>query len=492
MWRTGRLVRRRAAPRPGNGGRAPPSRLAGYARVLYSPPRRSAIVDGIQLIPETLIPRLLAAVWLLVLVRILWPGGVEAVWVEAPAAAALALLYSLCFPLLRWQTRILVLPLGVGAALIAVALDDWGPVWRGFVDGTTLAAFFVTLVILRTTAERRPETNRARRRMETLEPRQRIGATLFGANIMGAVLIVGAHAVLAPVHDPNAPEAQRERIAAIALRGMGLAGFWSPFWVAMALCFQYLPDVPLWSVMMLGFGLAAAALFLAHVMTGARPGDTGAALRALQPVMPPVALATAVVVALASFTALRPIEALLLGIPALAVAAQIRPGPRFLKYTLKQIVRRSYERTVSVFDETAVVAYAMMFGSTLASGLDALDPVLLSDGEALPAAAVIAVVIVLPAALALVGIHQIATIAALLALFIEIPTDVADLILFQAALISWSLSSMIGLSAISTVTAASFFKVRVRRLAYGPSLSYCATVAALGIVVLTLLNAVLA
>ena len=72
------------------------------------------------------------------------------------------------------------------------------------------------------------------------------------------------------------------------------------------------------------------------------------------------------------------------------------------------------------------------------------------------------------------------------------PTGVADLILFQGALVSWSIASMIGLSAISTVAAAAFFHVRLERVAFGANLAFGAVLAVLGTAVLSLLNAVLA
>ena len=99
--------------------------------------------------------------------------------------------------------------------------------------------------------------------------------------------------------------------------------------------------------------------------------------------------------------------------------------------------------------------------------------------------------IAVPATLALVGIHQIVTITVLLVLFIRVPTGVADLILFQCGLISWSIASMIGLSAISTVAAASFFHVRVERVAFGANLTFGAAIAVLGTAIMSLLNAAL-
>ena len=320
--------------------------------------------------PAAPVAPLFAVVWFLVLIRILWRDA--PVDDAATLALALALLLGIGFARVRRQTLALAAALALTALGFAAALDDWWALWGGLNDATIFAAFFVTLVVLRTTAERRPETARTRHLMALLDPRQRTTATLYGANVMGSVLVVGAHAILAPVHDRNAPEPERRRVAIVALRGMGLAGFWSPFWVAMALGLQHLPEVPLWSVMALGLALAVPGLVLGQVMAGAFQGGTRTALAALLPVVPPVAVAAATVVGLASFTPLRPLEALLLGIPAVCVAAQLPFG----RGAVGEIVRVSYDRTPSVLGEMVIVTCAFVLGRVLVGGLGVLDPAL--------------------------------------------------------------------------------------------------------------------
>lgn len=452
-----------------------------FARHLWN----AAIVsDASRPGPEIPIAPLIVAIWFLVLLRILWR--------EAPVddVAALALAALFCIGLIRLRRRALVL----GAALtlaafgLAASFGAWRALWAGLGEATIFAAFFITLVVLRSTADRRPETLRTRDLMALLAPRQRLTATLFGANVMGAVLVVGAHAILAPVHDRNAPERERERIAIIALRGMGLAGLWSPFWVAMAVSFQYLPDVPLWSVMALGLSLAAGGLALGQIMAGASHRGMRAALGALLPVVPPVAIAAGSVVALTSFTPLRPLEALLIGIPVLAAAAQLPRGPR----ALWDLASASYARSPSVLGEMTIVTCAFVLGRVLVSGLGVLDPAPWLGQGIVPPPAIVAAVIVVPALLALIGIHQIVTITVLLALLTRAPTGVADLVLFQCALIAWSIASMIGLTAISTVAAASFFRVRLERVAFGANLGFGAAFAVLATAILSLLNTVLA
>ncbi|MDE0334568.1 MAG: hypothetical protein OXI64_06380, partial [Defluviicoccus sp.] len=149
-------------------------------------------------------------------------------------------------------------------------------------------------------------------------------------------------------------------------------------------------------------------------------------------------------------------------------------------------------RTPSVLGELVIVTCAFVLGRVLVGALGGLDPALWPGPGTLPAPAIVAIVIVVPAALALAGIHQIVTITVFLVLFSQVPTGVADLILFQSALVSWSIASMIGLSAISTVAAASFFNVRLERVAFGANLTFGAAIAVLVTAILSILNAALA
>ena len=138
-----------------------------------------------------------------------------------------------------------------------------------------------------------------------------------------------------------------------------------------------------------------------------------------------------------------------------------------------------------------IVTCAFVLGRVLVSGLGAVDSSAWLDLATLPAPAIVAAVIAIPPALALIGIHQIVSITVLLVLFTQAPTGVADLVLFESALVAWSISSMVGLSAISTVAAASFFRVRLERVAFGANLVYGAAIGVLGTAALSLLNAML-
>ena len=110
-------------------------------------------------------------------------------------------------------------------------------------------------------------------------------------------------------------------------------------------------------------------------------------------------------------------------------------------------------------------------------------------GLDLPAMAVIGIMIGTVTLGALVGIHQIVLVTFLLTVFSDLPVPVADVILIESALVAWSCSSMIGLSAIMVATVTTLFHVPPEKIILGPNLKFAAGFATASILVLTGVNA---
>ena len=91
-----------------------------------------------------------------------------------------------------------------------------------------------------------------------------------------------------------------------------------------------------------------------------------------------------------------------------------RAAPSRTRRRAGEVVRVSYDRTPAVLGELVIVTCAFVLGRVLVGGLDVLDPGLWPEPGTVPAPAVVAFTIVVPAALALFGIHQIVTITVLL------------------------------------------------------------------------------
>ena len=69
----------------------------------------------------------------------------------------------------------------------------------------------------------------ARNLFQSLSADQKSGAFLIGGHLVGALLVVGAMAVLAPIQARDATDQGHRAAAEASLRGMCLAPLWSPF-----------------------------------------------------------------------------------------------------------------------------------------------------------------------------------------------------------------------------------------------------------------------
>ena len=254
---------------------------------------------------------LLALLWLAALVRIFWPDPGMA----AASGGILTVYIAVVFTRVRRQMQILFGVLGALAVILAVWLDGWGALWQGVEKSVIFAAFFGTLTLLRATAD------------------QRLGA------------------------------------AEACQRGMCLACLWSPFWIAMAMSYEHLPQVPLWQVLVLGLSLNALGLVTAQLMYTRDVGmaGLGRALAAFLPVVPPVALAAAVVLALKALTPFGTLQCLVLGVPVLCLAALAVQG----RERLWIAVRQSATGIGAVRAEISLLTAAMALGQVLVVALEA-------------------------------------------------------------------------------------------------------------------------
>lgn len=433
-------------------------------------------------IPETLF----VLIWLLALSRIAWPGVVP-VW----GGASLMIAYGV-FVVggLRRQTMVLCAVLAALAVPLAIAFNAWDAALRA-VDGATIfPAFFGTIIVLRATADRRPETANARRMFDRLNEGQRSGAFLVASHLAGSILVVGVMAVLAPILGPDATDAQRRRGAEVCQRGMCLAPLWSPFWIAMAVAYQHLPAVPLWQVMALGLPMAAAGLMLSHMMFARGVGIAGLwrAVTTLGPIVPPVALCAAVITGLTSFTTLTTLQSVAVAIPLLCAGALLSQGRRILTGA----VGGTWRGVASVADEVVLMTIALTLGRVLEQVLAATGATEWIGGLALPPASLIALTVVVMTLTSLVGIHQVVSMTVMLVVLVPLRSGVADLVLMESALLGWGFASMVGISAVSVAMAGSMFQVPPERLVIGPNLKFVATYGVAAIVVLALVNTAMA
>ena len=424
----------------------------------------------------------LFAIWAIELAGLVWsPPEMRT------ASGILMIAYlTLSLPRLRRGTIVLCLPLAVGAAALATWYGQWGAIFRGFAGGAVFVAFFGSIVLLRAIADRRPEIARARTLFTGLRREETNGAFLVGAHLIGAVLVVGVMALLAPILGRDADDATRRRAAEVSQRGMCLAPLWSPFWVAAAFAAQQIHGVPAWQIMGVGAALAAVGLVVAHVMyaRGVGLGDLWRAIRGFAPIVPIVLLCAAAIAVLSSVAGLSTLKALIATIPALAVLVCVFEGRRYARV----LAAETWRGGGRIADEVSVVTVAMVLGRVLEHAIHEAGLGSAIGALGLPPWAVIAAVVATITIAALVGIHQIVSLLVVFVVFAPLDTGVADVILMEAGLVGWGFASMVGVTAVSTATASAMFRVPRGQLIFGPNLAFVAVFGALSVVLLSVAN----
>lgn len=425
---------------------------------------------------------LIAVLWPLVIVSLAFPSET----LKTVMSALLAVYVALSLVWARWQVKVLCGALGLLSFGLAATFAAWDGFLGGLGRALIIAAFMPAIVLLRATAEQRREITAARRVFAGLDDRARDRSVLVGAHLIGSVLIIGIFALLAPILGRGGDEAARRRTIGVALRGICTAVLWSPFFVGMGLANEYLPGVELAAIMPMGLGFAALALIISHLMFD-RAGGVLGLLRAIGgfvPVLPAVAVAAGIVIALTAFTALTTLQALVVGMPALCIAVLASMG----REPAASAFRASREGLGNVGNEIAIVALAMMLGSVVESAIGQGAASQWLAGIDLAPPAWIALAVFAVTAGGLVGLHPIVTVTVMLALFRTLPTGLADVVLMQTALFGWSFGTMVSVSAISIATASAMFDVPPERLVRGENLLFVVVFGTLSVFILSVVN----
>ena len=425
---------------------------------------------------------ILFILWANELIRLVWSPPM----LQAASGWLMIVFVVLSLPRIRRSTVYLCVPLAVLTAGLALHFDQAASVMRGFQDAAVFMAFFGSIVLLRSLAERRPEISRARDLFTSLRTEQINGAFLVGAHVIGSILVVGVMAILAPILKHDADAVTRRRAAEVSQRGMCLAPLWSPFWIATAFATQQLPGVPAWEIMSLGLAMAAIGMVLAHIMYARDVGlsDLWRALLGFTPIVPTIALCAALITGLSAVAGLSTLKALVATIPFLAVVTLIATSMT----TLRGVATETWRRSSRVSDEIVVVTAALVLGRVLQVAIGEIGIDETVAALTIPTWGVIASVIFIMTLASLVGIHQLVSMLVVLVIFVPLDTGVNDTILMEAALIGWAFASMIGLTAVSTATASAMFGVPRIQLIFGPNLAFAAVFGALSILLLSLVN----
>ncbi len=425
---------------------------------------------------------ILFVLWANELIQFVWSPPV----LQTAAGWLMIVFVVLSLPRIRRGTVYLCVPLAVLTAGLTLNFDQAAGVMRGFQDAAVFMAFFGSIVLLRTLADRRPEISRARDLFTSLRTEQINGAFLVGAHVIGSILVIGVMAILAPVLKHDADALIRRRAAEVSQRGMCLAPLWSPFWIASAFATQQLPGVPAWEIMSLGLAMAAIGMVLAHIMYARDVGlsDLWRALLGFAPIVPTVALCAALITGLSAVAGLSTLKALIATIPFLAVLTLTAASMA----TLRAVTTETWRGSSRISDEIIVVTAALVLGRVSQVAIGEIGIGETVAALTIPTWGVIASVIFIVTLASLVGIHQLVSMIVVLVIVVPLDTGVNDTILMEAALIGWAFASMIGLTAVSTATASAMFGVPRIQLIFGPNLAFAAVFGALSVLLLSLVN----
>ena len=444
------------------------------------------VETGPSVLPRLYPTVLIASLWLIVLIGFALPLDVLR-WL---ATAGLAVLVVLALIAGRWQIRLVSSILGLCIVALCVAFGGWSTVPHGVARATIFVPFLATIVLLRASAEQRPEIAAAREMFTSLDRSRRGGGILVGAHILGSVLMVGVFALLAPILGEAVPEVERRQVALAAMRGMCLAALWSPFFVAMGFTNSYLPAVELWQIMPVGLLLAATGILTAYLMfdRGGGLASLRRVLHSLAPVMPPVAVAALTVALLTGLTPLTTIESLIIGMPLLCLPVLAAMGGGRLKAAL----RATRDGLGYLGPELCLMTFAMTLGVVLEAALPETGLLAWLRTLALAPPAVIAVVAGGMTLAAFLTVHPIVSGTVLLVLFTSFPTGVADLVLMESVLVGWALGTMISVSSVSVATSSAMFRTAPEKMVSTGNIGLVVVLVTLSVVILSGLNHLLA
>ena len=443
------------------------------------------VETGPSVFPRPYPTVLLGALWTIELVGF----AVSVEWLRWLAAAGLFVFVGHALVAGRWQIRLVVAILSLCIAALCVAFGGWEAIWHGVQRATIFVPFLCTIVLLRASAEQRPEIAAAREMFTSLDRSRRGAGILVGAHILGSVLIVGAFALLAPILGREAAEAERRQVALAAMRGMCLAALWSPFFVAMGFTSSYLPAVELWQIMPVGLSLAAIGILAAYLIFDREAGlaSLGRVLRSLAPIMPSVAVAALTVTLLTGLTRWTTVESLIVGMPVLCAVVLAAMG----RGALKAAMRTTREGMGNLGPELCLMTFAMTLGVVLETTLPQTGVLPWLRGLALSPPAVIGVVAGGMTLAAFLTVHPIVSGTVLLVLFTSFPTGVADLVLMQCVLVGWALGTMISVSSVSVATSSAMFRTAPENLITRGNIGLVVVLVSLSVVILSGLNHVL-
>ena len=434
---------------------------------------------------DRLLVLLISLLWLLGLIHVLFPTPE----VSTAMAVLLAFVALIALPQATWNVKLLCAFLATATIYLAHFYDQWGAIEGGLRRATIFPAFLATIVLLRATADQRPEITVARGLFAALDRKRRDSGLVVGGFLVGSILQVGVFAIMAPILGRNSTADERQEVFIAAMRGMALVPLWSPFVVGMAVASQYLPQVALWQIMSLGLGLSAFCIVLSIICFDRKGGLKALwqSLMTLAPIAPPIAIAALFVVGTAIGTGFSTLQALIIAMPLPCLLA-VALAPHG---SISTALRETGTRLTRIGPETAILTFATIIGRVFEAALPNMGLLDWIQELHLSPTVIIFFVVMFMNVMGMMAIHSIVSGTILLILFTSIPTGLSDLVLMQALLTGWGLCTAVSISSLSIVTGATMFDLPMTRLISWSNVIYVFVGGALCALILSAINPVL-
>lgn len=401
---------------------------------------------------------LLCLVWATEVVRIFHPVPLLAM----AGGACLATYMVLAFG--RSSLHIRLLFIAVTAASIGIAWfqGSAAALLAGFDKGQIFGAFLPAVMLLRATAEASPRIAGIRSDLQRLDPAAAENWMQYGSHALGAVLNIGATAILAPVVKQGADAERRAALARSSARGIGGAVMWSPFFPALAFTSQLVPHSAMWQAMLIGVGLSVIGLVLSYVLFTPSLGWRGfkASIAGLKPLVAPMLLVIGIVVSATIVVGWSGLQSVALLVPLLCLGYLSRLGPD----ERGQVARRAAASFARLSDELLIVVGAAVLGACIGSlpAVQALGssvtPGVLSGPILLAAVALVLL------ALGQVGLHPMIGTSIVVPIVAAGAFGVCGPVLVATAVFAWALFGSTAIWALPVAAGANLFDVPARQM----------------------------
>ncbi len=382
------------------------------------------------------------------------------------AAPALVAYIALEWPRLRGNARFLVVACVALGLYAGFSTGAWRRVGDGLAASCFYPAFLAALSFLRDAAASSPMVERAGRYLVAQPPGRRYAALTFGGHVFGILLNLGGLALLASMlkqtntlaaagGDQDRFELREKRMTLAVLRGFHSMAMWCPLSITMALLFSLTPGAR-WSEYA-PYGLALTAVFLAlgwlfdfvqfPRARAAPANDDPGGWRAAFAMLGQVTAITLIALLLEQITGVRFTIHILVVVPVFALAwlalQDAALGPlEALKQSAVTLIQRSRLGFPAYANEVALFATAGFLGAMtpLVVREDALVA-LVTSLHLTPSVLAVAIVLVI-AALSVVGINAMVTVTMLVGALAHAPaTGLSPLKLVFVIVGAWSLSN---------------------------------------------------